>query len=62
MGRDIYATNALKSKTGKGRNSMGQLWTIPSSWKSVCKFEEVSSRTSALIIEIKRCRYVFIGT
>ena len=62
MDKDIFVTSAVKSNGKRGRNAMGQFWTIPKSWRPFCKFDEFSKRTSALIIKTKSFRYIFIGT
>ena len=62
LNRDIFVTSAVKSKGRRGRNSMGQFWTIQKDWRPFCKFEEFSKRTSALILKTKSLQYIFIGT
>ena len=62
LNKDIFVTSAVKSKGKRGRNAMGQFWTIPKDWRTFCKFEEFSKGTSALILKTKSFRYIFLGT
>jgi hypothetical protein len=62
LNKDIYTTNASKSKGARGRASAGQVWIIPGSWKKFVTFKEISRRTSCLILNTNEIRYVLIGT